>query len=1038
MIPRRIRLKGFLSYRDEQQLDFTEANLWMLSGANGSGKSAIFDAVTFALYGQHRGGARGWTDLIYKSADSLLVEFEFELEGRTYRIRRTVSRKQGRSTQQIWEWEENEWKPISDTQNREGFNRWIQNRIGLDFEAFTSSVLLLQGRAEKLLDGTPKERAEVLAKIVDLSRYQRLYDLADAERKRIKEQIDNLRLQLEALPEVRPEEIAEAKKVLEEGQRELDAAIRRGQELAALRVQAENHAKLCQKRAATQHRLVEMKSLLEQRESITRAWERWQLLTRVIPLVETIIRNRVDIKSAQDREMELAKYVSELERQKREKSSDQDVWSRTLAEIQSEIQRMSTQLDEKEQERTRLSDPLDLVRRLNVYLEVKEQLQADLNSIPRDLTQSLTDAQTELAEIGRIEQSLPALRHFAEARERLRCKIAEIDKLRHEAKGIEKRKQEAQTSAEQARTVAAQAERDVQNCREHVASQQALKDQTEKALQEFDTLKGAPTCRLCGQPLTPQHYEAERSARQQALLQAESEWQSARERLTEALSRHEQADRDFRQMESRLRDVIEQHQDLGANLKIAENEAERCRENCRLFYGSLPESYRQEICETAPVDWTATIFPSDSDLTHFVDRLAELPNVRRRHEHLRDLQVRANRLHFEVEQNAEQIRSIEQRLPDEPSRITAKAAGLDQDIRVLKKCIEDIRKAENDCRDRIDELKMVTHQVEQKILEYRGQLAVESQRIFQLQQQVTEAIRQLPDDWQHRIDQIQLAEQSRLKAELKNLDDQGVENQFRQLQQAVQEFESFQRLMVEVESEIAAIPSDARRDPAEIDQEIEGASRWQEQAARAVEKARDAWKSLESQREQRVRWEQELSAREVDYRQAKTLAELLGRERLQRDLVRRAERQIVSFANAVLDRLSGGTIYLRIVGEDQGDPADQALQLEAVNRATDQRPIAVPYLSGSQKFRVAVSLALGMGQFAGQSHRPIESIIIDEGFGCLDREGRQSMIQELHQLRGLLRCIILVSHQEEFASAFTDGYQFTLTQGSTIVHRVRR
>ena len=46
MIPRSIKLKGFLCYKDEQKVDFDgSTTLWMLAGLNGSGKSAIFDAV---------------------------------------------------------------------------------------------------------------------------------------------------------------------------------------------------------------------------------------------------------------------------------------------------------------------------------------------------------------------------------------------------------------------------------------------------------------------------------------------------------------------------------------------------------------------------------------------------------------------------------------------------------------------------------------------------------------------------------------------------------------------------------------------------------------------------------------------------------------------------------------------------------------------------------------------------------------------------------------------------------------------------------
>jgi DNA repair protein SbcC/Rad50 len=98
----------------------------------------------------------------------------------------------------------------------------------------------------------------------------------------------------------------------------------------------------------------------------------------------------------------------------------------------------------------------------------------------------------------------------------------------------------------------------------------------------------------------------------------------------------------------------------------------------------------------------------------------------------------------------------------------------------------------------------------------------------------------------------------------------------------------------------------------------------------------------------------------------------------------------------------------------------------------------VAFLSGSQRFRVAVSLALGIGQYARGRRRPIEAVIIDEGFGCLDRFGRAEMIEQLGALRGRLARIILVSHQEEFTDAFSDGYRFEVVDGATRVEPFHR
>ena len=91
MIPQRIKLKGFLCYKEEQTIDFDgNATLWMLSGLNGSGKSSIFDAVTYALFDHHRGGGRFAVELINKDSDTLLVEFDFLLDGKLHRAKRTL------------------------------------------------------------------------------------------------------------------------------------------------------------------------------------------------------------------------------------------------------------------------------------------------------------------------------------------------------------------------------------------------------------------------------------------------------------------------------------------------------------------------------------------------------------------------------------------------------------------------------------------------------------------------------------------------------------------------------------------------------------------------------------------------------------------------------------------------------------------------------------------------------------------------------------------------------------------------------------
>src|SRR6185369_15986509 len=203
MIPQRVKLSGFLSYKDEQEIRFDESPLWMLSGTNGSGKSSIFDAVTFALFGHHRGGSQSAVELINKESNTLAVEFDFTVEKQLYRIKRTVRKRASgvASTQQAMQRVEDSWQAIPDSNYKAKFDAWVKETIGLDYETFTSSVLLLQGKSEKLLDSTPAGRAGVLARIVDLERYQKLHGKADDKRRALKSELEGITNQLSGIKE---------------------------------------------------------------------------------------------------------------------------------------------------------------------------------------------------------------------------------------------------------------------------------------------------------------------------------------------------------------------------------------------------------------------------------------------------------------------------------------------------------------------------------------------------------------------------------------------------------------------------------------------------------------------------------------------------------------------------------------------------------------------------------------------------------------------------------------------------------------------
>ncbi|MCX7912113.1 MAG: AAA family ATPase, partial [Dehalococcoidales bacterium] len=104
MIPVRLKLHNFMCYRDEV-LDFSGIHLACICGDNGSGKSSLIDAMTWALWGRTRRRSKGTSDddLIYASplATEMMVEFDFLAGGQLYRgIRRHTRAKKSTSAGQ--------------------------------------------------------------------------------------------------------------------------------------------------------------------------------------------------------------------------------------------------------------------------------------------------------------------------------------------------------------------------------------------------------------------------------------------------------------------------------------------------------------------------------------------------------------------------------------------------------------------------------------------------------------------------------------------------------------------------------------------------------------------------------------------------------------------------------------------------------------------------------------------------------------------------------------------------------------------------
>ena len=174
MRPVRLTVKGFTAFRDEQAIDFSDLDLFVLTGPTGSGKSSLLDAMTYALFGSvDRVGAHP-VELVSQGQPRMAVTLDFAVGRGTYRVTRTTTAK-GISKVLLERQEGKDWVSYGEgaDQIRE-VNRMVIELIGLDYDAFTRSVILPQGKFAQFLTGQPDKRREILTELLGLELFRRM------------------------------------------------------------------------------------------------------------------------------------------------------------------------------------------------------------------------------------------------------------------------------------------------------------------------------------------------------------------------------------------------------------------------------------------------------------------------------------------------------------------------------------------------------------------------------------------------------------------------------------------------------------------------------------------------------------------------------------------------------------------------------------------------------------------------------------------------------------------------------------------------
>ena len=157
MRPLQIRIKGFGPYREEQSVDFSAMDgLFLISGPTGSGKTAILDAMTYALYGVSSGGNRGEIEKLRsqyaEEGEAAFVELRLRQRGKEYLFRREMRDASGRKTSYLCgRISGGVVEPIAPRITKKAIAEYAEAVTGLNANQFCQVAVLPQGKFERLL-----------------------------------------------------------------------------------------------------------------------------------------------------------------------------------------------------------------------------------------------------------------------------------------------------------------------------------------------------------------------------------------------------------------------------------------------------------------------------------------------------------------------------------------------------------------------------------------------------------------------------------------------------------------------------------------------------------------------------------------------------------------------------------------------------------------------------------------------------------------------------------------------------------------------
>ncbi|MGI8549437.1 MAG: AAA family ATPase, partial [Dehalococcoidia bacterium] len=1008
MIIESIRVQNFLSHQDSK-VDLTEAPRGLIYGENGAGKSALFDAVEYALYSHHRGKRQHAGLLVKQGAKRAIVQVVVELEGSRYRITRHIDASENNLE---WLLEEEagatgDWKPKNVGNGLQATSRWLESRLP-KHDLFRSAIFLRQNDVAHFLSGSAADRMEWFATLLDLSVYTKLSKQA----KRRSDAAERERRDAEVRLHDQGEVSDAALVCLQEERTTVADALSRvslALQAATMRLRgAREWERLQEERSSAEKERERLEALLADQPTILSDHERVSAWDRDAEQLRSYWGER-------DRAIELR---SEAYRARQRKSQAEVDGAKHHAELDALEERLRD-LEEVRLPDARLQE-LDL-RKRQQRLEQEARIAASRSdmAVAQRLVLALVGKDDALAQWNARKQAIAPLSQLVDARRKAEEASLELVSAQDDFQEVELQVQvldqqlaKVQEDKDRAHTEVESASEAVRTLREQAALLRGR-------IESHAGLEGRePECPVCARPL-----DSSAHVHVQQVLTDE------RARLTTLQAELKQADTAERAAKGKVKGLNQDLDQTGKRCTQAHQGMAHARQRVDYAARQLPDAERDlttartlvqvehafyaPVIDTVTDEWLATergrvlggVKSAQKDAEAYTSAKEQFLRAETELQTLQGQRAEGSEP-LGDERLIEEVRALVEAAITSLGEQQLKIEVLEAEVRKTRKRVGILtaevakyQEQERTAEGQVDDLSQRASRADsiaeglRGILSHTWKAVLASHDCYDAERAEVE---------ERRASAVRLTELAQAHGRL-----EGVREQLGKNQESLAQITMDHRIPV---SEAAAYEvkvrdeeRDVRRTEGEVDRRVA---------------------DLEERRTRALAYRRNLDTAAQEMEVYGLLADLLGEGgAIQTEVAEQEQRRIVEQVNLVLDRLDD-PLCMRL-GDARRARGVKLQDLLILDRSD---PSATPryfdFLSGGEQFRIALALALALHFGVGKG--TVGTIIVDEGFGALDQHRRDALAQQMADMGqgilslGLAKSIIICSHSSEVQRHFAN------------------